>query len=144
MIMDKICLIVLSLLSTAYASNLLKSLGFQTKLQTTMTISFIIYWLGLIAFFASVAIIFYRFVQDEERVKQFQIDSANKSMQLMHSIRTQMITLKYRRILALQELAKTMLTEEKPVSSTSKSIHSGKSKLKKSKEKSKYTKIHKG
>ncbi|EFO23527.1 hypothetical protein LOAG_04963 [Loa loa] len=37
-----------------------------------------------------------RFMKYEETVRQFQVESSNKSLQLMQSIRTQMITLKYK------------------------------------------------
>ncbi|KAM3728047.1 Rhomboid domain-containing protein [Dirofilaria immitis] len=74
-----------------------------------VTISFVAYSFGLIIFSIFIAIIFYRFAQTEEIVRQSQVESLRKSIQLMNSIRTKMITLKIRRILVLQESAKKML-----------------------------------
>ncbi|KAL3990136.1 hypothetical protein ACH3XW_30520 [Acanthocheilonema viteae] len=96
-------------MSVTHGDSLFASLGFHTKFQTAVTTSFIMYWLGLIIFLASVVIIFYRFMQYEEKIIQFQMESSNESIRLMHSIRAQMITLKFKRTLALIESTKKML-----------------------------------
>ncbi|VDK69426.1 unnamed protein product [Litomosoides sigmodontis] len=106
------CVITLSLISTTYGSNLLELIAFQTKLPATMAISFIAYWLGIILFFASVTVIFYRFMKYEEAVRDFQMESSSESVRLMHSIRTQMITLKFKRILTLLESPKKTASQK--------------------------------
>ncbi|KAL3990135.1 hypothetical protein ACH3XW_30520 [Acanthocheilonema viteae] len=152
-------------MSVTHGDSLFASLGFHTKFQTAVTTSFIMYWLGLIIFLASVVIIFYRFMQYEEKIIQFQMESSNESIRLMHSIRAQMITLKFKRTLALIESTKKMLpsngtlqeksepieTERSPMStrllnlpSIAKSLHSEKSKWKMSDEIDKSEKTREG
>uniref|UniRef100_A0A0R3RM26 Uncharacterized protein n=1 Tax=Elaeophora elaphi TaxID=1147741 RepID=A0A0R3RM26_9BILA len=51
-------------------------------------------------------LIYHRFMRYEEAIRQFQMESSKESIRLMHSIRTQMITFKCKRVLALLESAK--------------------------------------